>query len=126
MQAARENAKRAREADGGKISWRRYAPSYTAPWTAPTKLTPHRQSLRNHGRLERFEERTLWDQLWYGSGRSDAEEEAHAARKGYQYSELEGGPNPIEAGIKKARERSLARQRGEIVEEEGEGEGEVD
>ena len=71
--AAKENARRAREADGGSISWRR-------------------EGMRRHGRLEKVEERTLWAQL-------TGEKEKEGQRR-----EIVDDVNPIEEGIRRARE----------------------
>ncbi|KAL9081431.1 MAG: hypothetical protein Q9159_007313 [Coniocarpon cinnabarinum] len=79
--AAKENARRAREADGGSISWRR-------------------EGMRRHGRLDKVEERTLWGQFM-------AEREGKEGKEGRR---TEGEKvvvedrNPIEEGIRRARE----------------------
>ena len=81
MAAAKENARRAREADGGSISWRR-------------------EGMRRHGRLEKPEERTLWAQLMKGK-------EGVQEGKGREKQKVEDF-NPIEEGIRKARDRRRA------------------
>lgn len=86
IQAAKENARRHREADGGSISWRN-------------------ESLRRHGGLEKPQERTLWQQLYSGS-----EDDATAERREKEAKRLEAlgrarrERNPIEEGIRRARE----------------------
>lgn len=86
IQAAKENARRSREADGGSISWRN-------------------EGLRRHGALEKPEERTLWKQLF-----SWKEDEAAQQRREAESKRLaalgnsRGEKNPIEEGIRRARE----------------------
>lgn len=78
--AAKENARRAREADGGKINWRN-------------------ENARRHGTLKKAEDRTLWGQL---TGReSDGQAEIDQAREAAKKIEQ---TNPIEEGIRRARD----------------------
>ncbi|KAB8606239.1 hypothetical protein FH972_025869 [Carpinus fangiana] len=78
--AAKENARRAREADGGKINWRN-------------------ENARRHGALKKAEDRTLWGQL---TGReADGQTEIDQARAAAKEVEV---TNPIEEGIRKARD----------------------
>lgn len=58
--------------------------------------------MRRHGRLERVEERTLWGQLWGNNdsaAREDRSTESARAAKSPDWDR-----NPIEEGIRKARE----------------------
>lgn len=76
VSAAKENARRAREADGGHISWRR-------------------EGMRRHGQLEGYKERGLWEEFW---GVKDGGGGAGGAEKGRE------DWNEIEEGIRRARE----------------------
>lgn len=86
IQAAKINAKRAREADGGSISWRN-------------------EGLRRHGVLEKPKERTLMQQLIKGNDEEadmagDKSRESSADQKKRDY-------NPIEEGIRKAQAKRI-------------------
>ena len=78
--AAKENARRAREADGGSISWRR-------------------EGMRRHGTLQKYEEKSLWNQL---TGRGTEEKVEETEREKALRKELDR--NPIEEGIRRARD----------------------
>lgn len=83
--AAKENARRSREADGGSISWRR-------------------EGMRRHGTLERPAHHTLLDQLkidwnrWKGNGKQEQRQGRVGADQGEE-------KNIIEDGIRQARDR---------------------
>lgn len=86
IQAAKENARRRREADGGSISWRN-------------------EALRNHGQMEKAEERTLWAQLTASKDEDSEEERQKRIKKGQEArAKLGLPPNPIEESIRKSRE----------------------
>lgn len=85
IQAAKENAKRHREADGGSISWRN-------------------ESLRRHGALKKPEERSLWQQL---TAKDDGEEKSVDSKKRQLDAPAQRREyNPIEEGIRRARAKS--------------------
>jgi len=94
IRAAKENARRYREADGGSISWRN-------------------EALRRHGALARPETRTLMQEL-FSSGKED-EEQKRKDRETVQARPME--VNAIEEGIRKAREGKPVRRKTE--DEEG-------
>lgn len=60
--AAKENARRAREADGGSISWRK-------------------EGLRRHGRIEGVKERGIWEELRGKGGKVEGRVDGGGGRK---------------------------------------------
>ena len=88
IRAAKENARRHREADGGSISWRN-------------------EALRRHGALAKPETRTLMQEL-FSSGKQD-EEQTRRDRSTVQARPKE--VNAIEEGIRKAREGKTMRRK---------------
>lgn len=86
IQAAKENARKHREADGGTISWRN-------------------ESMRRHGALEKPRERTLWQQ--FSSGSEDAASREARERESSRLDALaraKGEKNLIEEGIRRAKQ----------------------
>ena len=74
--------------------------------------------MRRHGRLEKVEERTLWGQLIGEKGKTEesGEDELLGAEKKRQ--RLGDDTNPIEEGIRKAREQRIRAQEKKGDEEE--------
>ena len=112
VSAAKENARRAREADGGSISWRR-------------------EGLRRRGVVEKVEEKGLWDDVKeklgrvFGGGLGEGEDgaagdesadaagrrrEMEARRRREQQRLKEADRNPIEEGIRRARDENRRKQ----------------
>jgi len=85
IQAAKENAKRHREADGGSISWRN-------------------EALRRHGVLKKPEERSIWQQLFV-SEKDDPAAAQQAKKDAADPLARRREVNPIEEGIRRARAR---------------------
>jgi len=88
IRAAKENARRHREADGGSISWRN-------------------EALRRHGALAKPETRTLIQELF--SGGKEDEEQKRKDRETVRARPKE--VNAIEEGIRKARVGKPARKK---------------
>ena len=81
IRAAKDNAKRHRDADGGSISWRN-------------------EALRRHGALAKPESKSLLQELFSSGGENEAQKKADRAVVESRPAEI----NPIEEGIRKARE----------------------
>ena len=84
--AAKSNAARTREADGGSISWRN-------------------EALRRHGVLEKPREKGLWEQLTSKEEESkDDQANVRGETPGMRRKREEY--NPIEEGLRRARDKA--------------------